>query len=194
MACNSRLAARFFVVIASAAAINVTIIGCSGDDGLGRRFPVSGTVTYNGSPLAKGTISFISEEPNGVGASGAIENGSYTLSTGGNNDGARAGKYKVVIVAKEDVQAKARADFEKARASHSNVAGTESRDIVPKQFLTAAEAAAKSLIPPGYGDSRTTNLTAEVKAGSNTIPFTLSDAEAPPAPKEEPAKGRGRKP
>ncbi len=42
---------------------------------------------------------------------------------------------------------------------------------------------AKSLIPAGYGDARTTTLTAEVKPGSNTIPFTLSDQEAPPEPK-----------
>jgi hypothetical protein len=190
---TSRLVPRFLVVIATSAAITTTIIGCGNDDGLGRRFPVSGTVTYNGNPLQKGTISFISEDPNGVGATGAIEDGSYTLSTGGNNDGARAGKYKVVVVAKEDWQAKAKADFQKARAARSNVSGTEDLDFVPKQFLSNAEAAAKSLIPAGYGNSNTTNLTAEVKEQSNTIPIKLSDAEAPPEPKDETqAKGRHR--
>ena len=75
---------------------------CGTDDGLGKRYPVSGTVTYNGKPLEKGKISFVPEDPKNVGASGAIENGSYTLSTGGQDDGARAGKYKVTITAKED--------------------------------------------------------------------------------------------
>ena len=35
----SRLGPRFLVVIATSAAITMTIIGCGNDDGLGRRFP-----------------------------------------------------------------------------------------------------------------------------------------------------------
>ena len=46
-------------------------------------------------------------------------------------------------------------------------------------MVAKAAAEAKSLIPPGYGDIRTTTLTAEVKPESNTFNFTLSDAEAP---------------
>ena len=58
------------------------------DDGLGKRYPVSGTVTYNGNPLEKGEISFVSEDlKNNFGASGQIIDGSYTPSTGGNGDG-----------------------------------------------------------------------------------------------------------
>ncbi len=49
--------------------------------------------------------------------------------------------------------------------------------------MIKAEAEAKSLIPAGYGDVRTTTLTAEVKEQSNTIDFKLSDADAPPEPK-----------
>jgi hypothetical protein len=166
---------------------------CRTDDGLGQRYPVSGTVTYNGNPLEKGSISFVSEDPKGVGATGAIENGSYTLSTGGNNDGARAGKYKVAITAKEDASAKAKADFEKARATRKNASGTEELAVIPRQFVIKAEAEAKSLIPAGYGDVRTTTLTAEVKEqSSNPIDFKLSDADAPPEPTKASTKGRGR--
>jgi hypothetical protein len=186
----STLARRSFAVLAVAGVLVMT--SCGTDDGLGRRFPVSGKVTYNGNPLEKGSISFVPDDPKGVGATGAIENGSYALSTGGNNDGARAGKYKVIITAKEDSTAKAKADFEKARAGLKNAAGTEDLAVIPKQFTVKAAAEAKSLIPVGYGDVRTTNLTAEVKEQSNPIDFKLSDADAPPAPKE-PAKGRGRK-
>lgn len=159
------------------------------DDGLGQRFPVSGKVTYNGNPLEKGMISFVPDDPKGVGATGAIENGSYKMSIGGNNDGARAGKYKVVITAREDASAKAKADFEKARAARKNVSGTEEITAIPRQFVLKAEAEAKSLIPAGYGDARTTTLTAEVKEESNTIPFELSDANAPPEPRAS-AKGK----
>jgi hypothetical protein len=165
---------------------------CGTDDGLGKRYPVSGEVTYNGNPLEKGAISFIPEDAKGVGATGAIENGSYTMSTGGNGDGARAGKYKVVITAKEDATAKAKADFEKARGARKNVSGTEEIAVIPRQFALKAEAEAKSLIPAGYGDVRSTTLTAEVKEqSSNPIDFKLSDADAPPVPTKAPTKGRG---
>jgi hypothetical protein len=160
------------------------IASCGTDDGLGRRYPVSGTVTYNAAPLEKGMISFIPDDPKGVGANGAIENGSYSMSTAGDRAGARAGKYKVTITAQEDSYAKAKADFQKA-------SGKADPGFIPKEFVTKAAAEAKNLIPAGYGDVRTTNLTAEVQERSTTVDFKLSDADAPPAPKV-PAKGARR--
>jgi gluconolactonase len=69
----------------------------------GERFPVSGTVKVNGQPLAKGDISFLPlEDSLGQAASGVIRDGKYTLSTIG-EDGALAGAYKVVILAKNRV-------------------------------------------------------------------------------------------
>jgi major membrane immunogen (membrane-anchored lipoprotein) len=176
--CLAALAVPALLVLAS----------CGTDDGLGKRYPVSGTVKYNGSPLEKGEISFVTEDMSkNFGATGAITNGSYTLSMGGEGDGAQAGKYKVTIVAKEDYMAKAEADFK-------NVTGGQSPKLLPN-FVAKAAAAAKSLIPAGYGDARTTTLKAEVEAKSNTFNFDLSDAEAPPEPPKTPAKGNasGRK-
>lgn len=163
----------------------LVLASCSEDDGLGKRYPVSGTVTYNGNPLETGEITFIPEDSKkNIGASGKIANGSYSLSTGGTEDGAQAGKYKVTITAKEDFHAKARADFEKE-------AKGQAPGYIPPQYIAKAEAAAKSLIPAGYGDIRTTTLTAEVKEQSNTIPFKLSDADAPPEPPKGGGGGRG---
>jgi hypothetical protein len=106
------LARRFFVLLAVCGV--VVMISCGTDDGLGKRYSVSGTVTYNDNPLERGTISFVPEDSKrNVGASGEIEKGSYTLSTGGNNDGAQAGKYKVTITSKEDYIAKATEAFKK---------------------------------------------------------------------------------
>jgi hypothetical protein len=183
-AASNRLPRRALTVLAVPALLIMS--SCGQDDGLGKRYPFSGSVTYNGNPLEKGEISFVSEDlTKNYGATGIITNGSYTLSTGGSNDGAQAGKYKVLIKAKEEYGGKAQADFEK----ESGAKNTK----IPPQFLAKAEAAAKSLIPAGYGDLGTTTLTAEVKEGSNTINFPLSDAEAPPEPKAQaPAKGRGR--
>ena len=174
------------ILVALAAPALLIIASCSQDDGLGKRYPVSGTVTYNGAPLEKGIISFVSENlRDNIGASGEIKNGSYKLSTGGGEDGAQAGKYKVTITAKEDFRAKALADFRKET-------GPGESTYIPPQYVSKAEAAAKSLIPTGYGNPSTTNLTAEVKPQSNTIDFPLSDKDAPPAP-AAPAKGAGHK-
>lgn len=178
-----RLPRRLFTMLAVPSLI--VMASCGGaDDGLGQRFPVSGTVTYNGNPLAKGKISFVSDDPQGVGATATIEDGAYTLSTGGQGDGARAGKYKVTVTAKEDATEKAKADFAKVNK------GTDA-SYVPGRFLAQAEAEAKSLIPTGYGDPRTTTLSAEVLPQSNKFEFKLSDAEAPPEP-PAPATGKTR--
>jgi hypothetical protein len=174
------LARRFGLVFAVCAV--VTLASCGTDDAFGKRYPVSGSVTYNGKPLEKGTINFFPDDPRAMGAAGVIENGSYALSMAGGNDGARAGKYKVTVTAKEDSTAKAKAEFAKA----SKGADT---DYVPRQFSANAQAKAKSLIPAGYSDVKTTTLTAEVFEKSNTLDFKLSDAEAPAAPSAAAAKG-----
>ncbi len=185
MAVFNRLPHLFLAILAVPAVL--VMASCGTDDGLGKRYPVSGTVTYNGNPLEQGTISFVPEDSKrNVGASGEIKNGSYILSTGGNNDGAQAGKFKVTITSKEDYIAKAKADFQKEPRS-----GGEGSKL-PPQFVGKADAAAKSLIPAGYGNALTTTLTAEVKAQSNTIDFPLTNAEAPPEPKAPP-QSRTRK-
>ena len=176
MAASDRLPHRFYTMLAVPALLIMS--SCGQDDGLGKRYPVSGSVTYNGNPLEKGEISFVTEDlKKNYGASGVITNGSYTLSTGGNSDGAQAGKYKVTITAKEDYLAMAKADFQKETKQQQS-------NYIPPQYIARAEAAAKSLIPAGYGDVRSTNLTAEVKAESNAIDFKLSDADAPPGADE----------
>ena len=112
MATGNRLPRRFLTMLVVPALL--VMASCGNDDGLGKRYPVSGTVTYNGKPLEKGEISFVSEDlTKNYGATGTITNGSYTLSTGGNEDGAQAGKYKVTIKSKEDFATKAQAAFQK---------------------------------------------------------------------------------
>jgi hypothetical protein len=180
MLLDHQLVRRFQVSLTVSAV--VVLSSCGTEDAFGKRYPVSGKVTYNGNPLEKGTINFFPDDPRGMGAAGVIENGAYALSMAGGNDGARAGKYKVTVTAKEDSTAKAKADFEKA----SKGSGQE---FVPRQFVANAQAKAKSLIPTGYSDVKTTTLTAEVLEKTNTLDFKLSDAEAPPAPSAATGKG-----
>ncbi len=65
--------------------------------------------------------------------------------------------------------------------------------VIPRRFMVEGEADAKILIPLGYCDVRIPTLTAEIREKSNTLNVKRSDAEAPPAPPKEPAKGRGRR-
>lgn len=77
--------------------------GCGG----GHEFPttpVSGVVTCSGNPVSGGTIMFIpvptdAKANSGKAASGEIaEDGSFTLSTYGTNDGAIVGKHTVQVL------------------------------------------------------------------------------------------------
>jgi hypothetical protein len=68
--------------------------GCSTGSGLTK---VTGRVTYEGVPLTKGSISFVSDD-GGKNAAGIInEKGEYTLSTHQPGDGAAPGQYRVCI-------------------------------------------------------------------------------------------------
>ena len=61
-------------------------------------FPVSGTVTCNGQPVANGKIVFVPPTPAGQQAVGQIVSGKYSLTTFTTNDGALPGPYTIVIV------------------------------------------------------------------------------------------------
>jgi len=140
------------------------ILGCA-DDGLGKRYPVSGTVTYKGEPLAKGTISFYSTSGAGAearGAFGTITNGKYTLSTQGESDGAFPGDYVVGVSSKEVDLSQAEKNVVKG--------GSFRQDDVMK-----ANKSAKSLIPKKYEVPETGGLKAKVEAKSNRFDFDLTD-------------------
>jgi len=147
-----RLSALLGCCIAS-----LSLAGCSGEDN-GVLVPVSGTVTYKGAPLTKGEINFIPEQAAARGARGTIgEDGRFTLSSYGVDDGAHPGKYKVTIISRGDdlpIPAK-----KKGKMMEEDMQGT-----------------GKLLIPSKYTMPMTSNLSAEVvDGGSNDIKFDLKD-------------------
>jgi hypothetical protein len=120
--------------------------GCgSGGPVMGR---VSGTVTYQGKPIEKGTVTFISTDSERPNATGDINGGSYTIQTTEPGDGAVVGDYKVVI-----------------------------SDIDPNLANTALPGApvkkAKSALPKKYLNADTSELTVKVESGSQTKDFDL---------------------
>jgi len=138
-----------------------SLSGCGPDDGLGKRFKVSGKVTYNGQPLKSGTVDFFPEDPNTARpATGEIqEDGSYRLTTQTPGDGAMGGKYKVAISAYE---------VDKAQTSSPPQGGSADQ-------VAVARAQKKSLIPIKYSGTDASGLAATVGPGSTTHNFDLKD-------------------
>ena len=149
------------VALSFAVAGVFSLVGCGEDDGIGKRFPVSGKVTHNGQPLKSGSVNFFPEDPNtGRPAAGEIqEDGSYKLTTQVPGDGALGGKYKVSISAYA---------VDKAKAGTPPQGGTADQVVV-------AQAQGKSLIPIKYTGTDTSGLTATVGPGSTTFNFDLKD-------------------
>lgn len=85
---------RCFVWAAIAGLTVVIVAGCGGGDPLQRQ-AISGTVTFKGQPLDKGTIEFLPADPQGKGMGGAtIANGQFSLPAA---QGLLPGRYRVQI-------------------------------------------------------------------------------------------------
>lgn len=127
------------------------LFGCSG--GL-KLAPVEGTVTLDGVPLAKGTITF--ESTGNRPAIARIENGKIveatTYTTG---DGVPVGEHTVAISATEDA----------ASAVTDNPGMSKSPGA---NYMVG-----KSLIPAAYNNPSTSGLTATIQPGGNTVEFKL---------------------
>lgn len=73
-------------------------LGCGGET----HYPVEGSVSVDGTPLAKGTVVLWAEKPSAEQPSGDVENGKFKVLTKG-KPGAPEGKYKVTVSGKEEV-------------------------------------------------------------------------------------------
>jgi len=160
---------RALLVVLTGAALS-SLSGC-GDDGLARRYSVSGKVSYKGEPVQKGKISFSPEDSTGRGASGDIVDGSYSLTTQDPGDGALPGKYKVVVDSRQIDEALLKSETEKFAAKRK----IEGLKVIPQEVQGKVLSQAKSLTPLKYLSPQSSPLSVEVKAESNTINITLED-------------------
>lgn len=78
----------------------VVAAGCGGQ-GVDGRYPLSGTVTFQGKPLDKGTIEFSTSDRSQL-TGATIENGKYSVPA---EQGLKPGKYTVRISATEEAAA-----------------------------------------------------------------------------------------
>ncbi|WP_291171768.1 carboxypeptidase-like regulatory domain-containing protein [Gimesia sp.] len=120
--------------------------GCSsGPDDVPETGTVTGTVTLDGAPLADAQVQFQPE--NGRTSTGTTDaEGHYELDYSGTLKGAKIGKHSVSITT--------------FNAPEGNLETKEAQKQVPKEK-----------VPAQYNAN--TTLTADVKAGENTIDFDL---------------------
>jgi hypothetical protein len=136
--------------------------GCSsGDTWTEKRpkvVPVTGTVLYNGKPLANATVTFTNSSAGRSAFANTDANGNFTLTTFNPGDGAVPGHQQVAIRKTETLPTKAPATD-----------ASESLNLPP----TPDE---RWLIPKHYGKVETSGLTAEVSdSGKNAIVLELKD-------------------
>lgn len=131
-----------------ALALALSLNGCGGNPDLPDLSQVKGTVTLDGNPLDGARVEFVPEK--GRGSSGVTDaDGKYVLYYSGANTGALTGKHNVMIT-----------------SAREQSGGEGDQPLVEGR---------NELLPPRYNENST--LTKEVKAGENTIDFTLTSGE-----------------
>jgi hypothetical protein len=166
---HSRLARRIPALLVGPALL--LALGCS-DDGLGKRYAVSGTVNYKGQPVSKARISFVPLKGTGPGASGEVVAGKFaSLTTLNPGDGVLPGEYKVTVDQREIDEGKVKAATEDLGKKH----GMDKVSQIPPELQGKAMREAKSEIPGKYQIAETSDLTAKVDASNTTFSFELKD-------------------
>ena len=156
----------FMAIVASFA---LSFSGCGGNSNRPKTAKVTGKVTYDGKPVETGSLLFV-PVGGGTSAQGNIsEDGTYTLGTFTETDGAILGDFKVMITA-----------WTQPKGGSG----------LPEDAIRG-DAAPISLIPEIYGNLEKSGLTATVKDEKNTINF---DLEKKDTPKKTPPKRLGEVP
>src|SRR5688500_2528437 len=132
------------------AAVLTTLAGCERAGVV----PVKGTVHYEGQPLPKASVTFLTQDSSGRDAHGFTdENGVFQLTTFEPNDGALPGKYKVIVQVAPEVDT-------------SVIATT------PTEAQSAAPVKPKAggiVIPPQYSQPDQTTLVQEIPATGEIV-------------------------
>lgn len=158
---------RFSLSVLVCVVMVAGLVGCDGGGGAGTA-TVSGTVTYNGSPVEGASVVFAPTDSSGKTAAGTTDaQGNFTLTTVEAGDGAVPGAYGVTVTKLEGGAAPGETlTEEEAYARHFPGSGT----------AAAQPAEVKDLLPPKYKTAATSELTATVEAGGrNKFTFELKD-------------------
>jgi hypothetical protein len=121
-------------------------------------YPVSGTVTMNGQPVADANVNF--QLADGSRSASGVTNsqGRFELTTFAAGDGALPGEYLVAIT-----------QFEKPPK------GAGVPDDHPDYNPTLGDFVPRNLLPEKYANPQTSGLTATVSESGATVSFELTD-------------------
>ncbi|MEN6496142.1 MAG: carboxypeptidase-like regulatory domain-containing protein [Thermoguttaceae bacterium] len=125
--------------------------------------PVKGTVKLDGKPVEGADVAFYPKSGGRPAMGRTDANGSYTLSTFGNQDGAVPGEHSVVI-SKVSVR---------RTAAPTGGGELEGMQFAPSISPEAEKARTEYLIPEKYSMASRSGLTAEVKPDCGPIDFDL---------------------
>ena len=128
--------------------------------------PVSGTVTYKGGPVEGAIVTFVPDSGDNAASGTTDASGKYSLNTLG-IAGAAVGSYKVKIVRMQIGNP----------GAPPMVMGQGDQD--PSSYKAECEkdgaCASVDPLPEKYSKTKTSELTATVKEGENTVNFELTD-------------------
>jgi hypothetical protein len=115
----------------------VGLAGCGSDDGL-TRYPISGTVTFDGKPLANGEIQFFPTGSSGpaIAAGAMIEGGEYAIPT---DEGLVVGTYKVMISSVGEGKEKAAPGEASGEGAMPGLGPLHAPELIPPQYNTKSE-------------------------------------------------------
>lgn len=125
-----------------------------------KTYPVSGTVTYKGNPVAGANLNFRIADGSSFSMARTDASGRYELMTFEAGDGTLPGEYKVGITQYE--------------SSGSTGPGMDDAEYASPEGDEGG-APPKNLLPEKYANPETSGLTASVTEGPNTVNFELTD-------------------
>jgi hypothetical protein len=130
--------------------------------------PVSGTVSYQGQPLAGAQVVFHNDKSPRAAAGETDAQGNFKLTTFEPGDGAIIGEYRVSVA-----KIQSDAELSSASAADPSAAYSQGMNAAASGDMSSVQ---KHELPTKYANPETSGLTATVsKEGPNQLSFQLTD-------------------
>jgi hypothetical protein len=144
--------------------VGIVVTGCS-NSSRPPTYPVTGTVTSQGKPVAGATVTFVPTGTEGEAASAITDSeGKYALTTWDAGDGARPGEYRVKV-SKQEQQA-----VDPSKMVRNLSIEEEQKIYVEK---TKPAPPAKRLIPSKFENDQTSGLVHKVEEKPTTFDIKI---------------------
>jgi len=150
--------------VATFVTVGIVLTGCSNSD-RPPTYPVTGTVTSQGQPVAGAAITFVPTGTDGEAASAITDSeGKYSLTTWEAGDGARSGQYRVKVSKQQQVTVDPSKMVKNLSIEEEQKIYVENTNPPPPP---------KSLIPSKYENDQTSGLTHTVEKKPTTFDIKI---------------------